>query len=135
MAALVEQMRGMAKELSQVLADDDPRWRAFGLNIPADTHVPEAVTGLTLSAGGAGELFAGWEESVRAVRYQVEIFVVGSDVALHHVATVYDPNAELTDLTPGASVRVRVIAVNAGGSSAPSEEVTAVVPALLAKAA
>ena len=132
---LGEEMSGMADELSQVLEDDDPRWRAFGLNIPADKQVPEAVTGLIVEPSDPEALSVNWEESVRAVRYQVEILVVGTDVAFHRVATVDDPSAELTDLDPGATVKVRVIAVNAGGSSAPSPEVSATVPMLLAKAA
>jgi len=39
----------------------------------------------------------------------------------------------LSDLTPGASAKLRVVAVNDGGSGVPSDEVQATVP--LAKAA
>lgn len=130
MQAVLKLMTDLLAELSTVLAADDPRWRGFGFNIPADPSVPEAVENLAVFAETPGALSLDWDASARAERYHVELLVVGTEVEFHRVVTVYGTSAELTDLTPGATVKVRVIAANAGGESVPSEEVQVQVPAL-----
>ncbi len=129
MAAVHKLMRDLVRELKSVIALDDPRWKQFGFNIPADPSVPEAVQNLVVSPGLVGGLSLEWPESTRAERYLVEI-MVGAETEFHRVAKVYDANADLTGLTPGAAVKVRVIAANDGGESAPSAVVQATVPAL-----
>jgi hypothetical protein len=130
MQAVLKLMTDLLAELSTVLAADDPRWRGFGFNIPADPSVPEAVQNLEVFAETPGALSLDWDASARAERYHVELLVVGTETEFRRVATVYDTDTELTGLTPGATVKVRVIAANAGGESVPSEEVEVQVPAL-----
>jgi hypothetical protein len=49
---LVKAMRGLIKELSHLLGDDDPRWRRFGLKRPADPELAEVVSGVVVEGPG-----------------------------------------------------------------------------------
>lgn len=42
-------LRGLADELKQLIGRDDVRWRAFGLNVPAEPSVPPQPEGLTVT--------------------------------------------------------------------------------------
>jgi hypothetical protein len=46
--ALRTRLRGLADELKQLIGRDDVRWRAFGLNVPAEPSVPPQPEGLTV---------------------------------------------------------------------------------------
>jgi hypothetical protein len=120
-------MRNPIKELSGLLSPDDPRWKAFGLNIPDDPAAPAKVLNVVVTPLGAGGMGVDWDPSVRADRYHVEL-LVGAETEFQRVATVFDPSADLSGLTPGAAVKVRVVAANAGGESTPSAVVEATVP-------
>ena len=129
--ALCQRERNLIKELSGLLSRDDPRWKAFGLNIPDDPAAPAKVLNVVVTPLGTGEIEVNFDPSVRADRYHVEL-LVGAETEFQRVATVYDTNADLTGLTPGAVVKVRVVAANAGGESAPSAVVEATVPMAIA---
>ena len=47
--ALRTRLRGLADELKQLIGRDDARWRAFGLNVPAEPSVPPQPEGLTVT--------------------------------------------------------------------------------------
>lgn len=51
---LRKRVRGLIDELGTLLADDDGRYEAFGLNIPATPVAPVAIASLTLTALGGG---------------------------------------------------------------------------------
>jgi len=129
-AHLVKLMRKVTSELDAALEPDDVRWLDFIDVLPADTQVPEAVSNLEVDGDGPGLLVAEWSPSVRAERYQVQVLESGRDVEFRLLTTVPSPNADLEGLTPGARVKVRVVAANRAGGSAPSEIVDATVPAL-----
>ena len=78
---------------------------------------------LSVVSNDAGPKFA------RAERYLIEMFVVGQDTEFRRLKTVLDDDA-LLPLPAGAVVKVRVVAANAAGESAPSAEVEMTVPAL-----
>jgi len=131
-AALVvaqEKMRGLMRELIGLLPGSDPRWRQFGFNIPDDPSVPEAVETLEVAVRAPDTLSLKWEPGARAERYHVELLMVGAETEFHRAATAWDRHAKLTGLTPGTTVRVRVIAVNAAGEGVPSEAVEVPLPA------
>jgi len=132
MTALQDVVRGLITELSLKLSPVDPRWRAFGLNIPGHPAVPDAVENLTVSGHGAGVLWLQWDASARAERYQVEMLVLPDETEFTRVDTVGETNAVLSDLAPGANVKLRVVAVNDGGAGVPSDEVPTTVPVALA---
>ncbi len=126
-AALRKRMRGLIEELSTLIGDDDPRWHAFGLNCPATAQTPDIPEDLALAQGSPGTLHAGWKVARRADRYRVWQQTVGADAEFIAAATVTDRNATLTALRVGATVNIRVTAVNDAGESLPGEVVSVVV--------
>ena len=97
---------------------EDPRWLDFIEQVPEDVE---------LEGGLPGRLTARCEPSDRAESYVVEAQIIGQDSEFRTVATVQDPLANLT-FPPGSRVKVRFIARNSTGASAPSEVVEATVP-------
>ena len=127
--ALRRRMRGLIDELTELLAADDPLWYAFGLVPPALLDTPDATDTIEITGGAPGSLFVNWPDASRATSYFVEIQIVGVDADFHRVRTVSESEVLLTDLPTGATVRIRIISVNAeGDTSEPSEVAEHVVP-------
>jgi hypothetical protein len=125
--ALRRRLRGLINELDQVITETDARWSAFGFNAPGETQAPEAVQSVVVEPIGPGRVRVDWQESPRAARYLVEVFVAGQDTQFRREETVQDSETVLS--LPGvAQVKVRVIAANEAGESAPSAEVETTVP-------
>ena len=75
---------------------------------------------------------AAGKSSARSQRSRMrQAQVVGVEEAFRIVATLWDTTTDLA-LTPGALVKLRVLARNASGPGMPSGEVLATVPALVA---
>ncbi len=110
-----------------MIADDDARWYAFGLNRPADPQTPGIPDGQLVTPGAAGVLYIDWADSRRAEHYRVWKKVVGVDTEFTAAASVSDSDATLTGLPSGATVEIQVTAVNDAGESVPSATVSAVV--------
>lgn len=127
--ALFAEVSGTIRELNELLAADDPRWETFGLNIPANPNPPDAVSTLTMTAVGSGREALTWSAATRASYYRLFIKVEGVDADFRFLKRDNDLDHTLTDLTPGATISVYVIAANAGGEAAPSPTVTKVVGA------
>jgi hypothetical protein len=120
---LRKRVRGLITELEDVLSADDPRWEAFGLNIPANPSTPEPVESLTAAALGGGRIELAWPYAVRAVRYKVESFIVGVDTEWQSKANAKDLGIIVKGYTADQVVKVRVISSNDGGDANPSPEV------------
>ena len=60
----------------------------------------------------------------------MEVQEEDADKEFRRVTTVQDPRATVEGLTPGASFKVRVVAVNGAGASVPSGVVEAQTPKL-----
>lgn len=129
-ASLLKMMRQLHSELESVLEWEDVRWLDFEDENPTPSSVPEEVTGVQAEGDGPGRLTLEWFPSPRAEQYHVEIFEVGTDTDFRRVLSVVEPGADLENLTPGVQARVRIVATNAAGNAAPSDEVTLQVPAL-----
>ena len=125
---LQARMRGLIGELEQLLGPLDPRWLAFGLNMPGAAETPDTAESLVLTLLGPTAIFADWDNALRALRYHVEIFVVGVDTDFRRVQTVEQSEATQTDMPAGRTVRVRIISVNDAGSAPPSAVAEIAVP-------
>lgn len=126
--ALRRRMRGLIDELAVLVTDDDPRWLAFGVNLPGAPDTPGIPETLILTPGTAGRILADWADSPRAERYRVFKQVVGADADFVSSLTVTDSDATLSGLPSGAVVRVRVTALNNAGESQPGAVAELVVP-------
>ena len=115
-------VRGLIKELEDLIPDDDPRWEAFGLNIPANPSAPEPVASVTASPLGNGRIELNWTYATRAIRFRVETFIVGVDTDWQNKASARDLEIILKLFTPGQQVKIRIVAGNDGGDAAPSPE-------------
>jgi hypothetical protein len=124
---LRKRVRGLIDELTLLLAPDDAKWEDFGLSIPANPTAPEQVASVSASALGNGRLEVSYAYATRAVRFRIEVFIVGVDTDWHPGKTVKDLEAILPGFTAGQVVKVRVIAANDGGDAPPSPEAQATV--------
>lgn len=118
-ALLDKQLVRLRKELELTLDDTDPRWLNFFDRIPGDTRVPEQVEEPTATVE-PGKILVDWPDAERALRYRVERLVVGTDQDFVVAATVDDSDAELEGVPAGATVKLRVVAVNSTGPGAAS---------------
>jgi hypothetical protein len=122
-----KRVRGLINELGDLIADDDSRWEAFGLSIPANPSAPESVASVTAAPLGTGRIEVAWPYATRAVRFRVETFIVAVDTDWQNKGSFKDLEAILKGFTAGQTVKVRIIAGNDGGDAAPSPEAQVVV--------
>ena len=121
-------MSGLVNELGQLLDDNDPRWLAFGLNMPGATNLPDQADSLVLTAGGVGVVLSDWSDASRATRYRIFKQVMTVDADFVHVTNVTDSDYTFTGLPSGKTVRVKIIAANDAGEAQPSITAEIVVP-------
>lgn len=120
--ALRKRVRGLINELETLVADDDARWEAFGLNIPANPSAPEPVPATSAAPLGGGRIEVAWDYAVRAIRYRVETFITGVDTEWQDGAGARDLEVILKNFAAGAQVKIRVVAANDGGEAEPGPE-------------
>ena len=85
------------------------------------------MASVTLAPASANRLEVSWPYAVRAIRYIIEIFIVGVDTEWRTGANSKDLTVILKGFTAGQTVKVRVVAANNGGNAAPSPEGQAVI--------
>lgn len=124
---LRKRVRGLIDELGTLVADDDERYSAFGLNIPALPVAPEPITSLTAAAVGSGKVHLQWPYSTRMAGTRLQKKVIGVDDDFVSAGTADGLEKTLAGFTAGQSVVFRAIAYNDGGDANPSPEVTVVV--------
>lgn len=128
MLALRRRLSGLISELGQLLEDNDPRWLAFGLNLPGATNLPDVADSVVLTAGPAGTVLVDWSDTARATRYRVFKQVVTVDLNFIAAVTVTDSDATLSGLLSGKTVRIKIIAANDAGEAQASTVAEIVVP-------
>ena len=103
----------LVDELQLRLPDDDPRWEVLGLNIPANPRPPEPASDLTLTSAGLGRILAEWEPGTRSDDDRILIQIVGVDADYREYGKSGGDGEELIkNLPPGATVKVKIIALN-----------------------
>ena len=124
---LRKRVRGLIDELGTIIADDDSRYRDFGLNIPALPVAPEPIASLTATASGGGKVHLMWPYSTRMAGTRLQKKVIGVDDEFVSAGTADGLEKTLAGYTAGQSVVFRAIAYNDGGDATPSPEATVVV--------
>ncbi len=128
-AALVKRIRGVIDECNQVLGPLDPRWKAFGLNMPGAEETPDQVEGLTVTLLTPTTAALKWNVPARASYFHVFQRVHGTDDELLLIATPDDPNYPLESLPANTTLDFAVSALNDGGEGQMSQVVTITTPA------
>jgi hypothetical protein len=119
----------LVDELSLLLSDDDPRWEVFGLNIPASPRAPDPAANLVLSVAGPQQVLAEWERGTRSNDNRVLIWVVGVDTNWREYSKSGDATDELIKgQPPGATLKVKIIALNSGLEASDGPEAQISVP-------
>jgi hypothetical protein len=120
---------GLQAELGQLLDDNDPRWLAFGFDLPGHPSAPDVPQNLVVipGAAGSGSLFVHNDDARGAAGYRFTVTNAADGSELAEQLT-QDAEAAFDSLPTGANVNVVVTARNATGESQPSASVAAVVP-------
>ena len=117
--ALRKAMRGLIRELTQLLPPEDGRWRRFGLKLPARKVMPDAVARVRLTVLGHGFVHAHWPAAPRATRYRVQTRFDGAGEFMD-ADTVHGTEKLLAGLPQDARLEVRIIAANESDEAQPS---------------
>lgn len=126
-AQLGRRLRGLCNELLQRMGRSDPRWREFGLNIPAALTVPAVPQNVSLNASTPGQLLVTCAPSAHASYYRFFAQRVIVDPEPVFVGRSDSPLFLITNLAPGATYEVYVSGANASAESRFSEPARAVV--------
>jgi hypothetical protein len=124
---LRKRVRGLIDELGTLLAEDDARYEAFGLNVPANPTAPEQIENLALSALGGGKVFLQWPYATRMVGTRIMVKRMGVDEEFASIGTEKGLEKMLTGQTPGQTLQIFLIAYNDGGDALPSPTSSVVV--------
>ena len=119
-------LRGLFDELSNQLDPLDPRWKAFGFNLPGAEETPDTVTGVIATLIGPTAIALKWDAAARAQYYRVFKKVVGVDEEFVAVGSPADLDFTLEGLPMNATVEIQISAVNDGGESQRTASVTVV---------
>jgi hypothetical protein len=133
--ALTTMMRALIKILSATIGDDDTRWLAFGLNIPASNTTPGKPQNLVLTTDDKGAVVAQCDAVPLATRYRWRMRPVGQQTDYELVARSTEPVAVIRDLEAGQSIEVLVQAVNGTQQGVASEPVVMTLPAIFGRKA
>jgi hypothetical protein len=131
--ALRKRLSGLCKELSQRLEDMDPRWLAFGFNLPGAPTTPEVPQDVVVTPLTDGRLQVACAPSPTATSYRFYYQRPIVDPAPIAAGSAEDPLFVIEGLTAGQVYQVYVSASNSGATSDLSEPVAAT-PVLAAAA-
>jgi len=124
---LRKRLRGLIDELTQLLTPMDSRWLSFGLKRPGAPDSPDAVANTRASALGGGKVRVQGDPTPRAEYYQVWIQVIGVDTDFRLADSPAEPDKILEGLTVGATMNLKLRAVNETGPGPFGSEVQVMV--------
>ncbi|MDB6023875.1 MAG: hypothetical protein JWM68_98 [Verrucomicrobiales bacterium] len=119
-------LRDLINELAALMGPLDPRWKAFGFNMPGAEETPDAVEGVIVALIGPTTAALKWPAPARAAFYHVFRRILGVDADWVLIGSPADIDFNIENLPANAHVDIAVSAVNAGGEGARSETVTIV---------
>ncbi len=124
--AVAKALRDLINELGTLIGSMDPRWKAFGFNLPGAEETPDTVTGVIATLIGPTAIALKWDAAARAQYYRVFKKVVGVDEEFIAVGSPADLDFTLEGLPTNATVEIQISAVNDGGESQRTASVTVV---------
>lgn len=127
-AALLAPEFTLLKVLEGVLAADDPRWLAFGLNIPGTPSTPGKPTNLQVTYDITGGVLVQWDAVPLAKTYRGRTRIVGMQAEYQLAFSVKEPMGAITGVAAGVTVEVVVQAVNGNLQGAKSDPIVVTMP-------
>ena len=124
--AVAKALRDLINELGALIGSLDPRWKAFGFNLPGAEETPDAVESVTATLIGPTAIALKWDMAARAQYYRIFKKVIGVDEEFIAVGSPADLDFTLEGLPMNATVEIQISAVNDGGESQRTESVTVV---------
>lgn len=131
---LTDTMRSLVKILGATLENDDPRWLAFGLNMPATNTTPGQPTNLSAHLDDTGTIILQCDPVPLAMRFRWRGMLVGVESEYRLMARSTEPIGSVSGLLPGQKVQFIVQAVNGNLQGVPSEPVLFTVPPVVSQA-
>jgi len=125
---LAKAMRVVIKNLEEILSPNDPRWLAFGLNMPGADTTPGQPLNVTASLGESGTITVQYDAVPLATRYRVRMRLVGVESDYRLVARSTEPMASISGVLPGQTAQIIVQAVNGAAQGVASEPILFTVP-------
>jgi hypothetical protein len=110
--ALTDTMRALIKILTFSLDREDPRWLAFGLQMPATDTTPGQPVNVTAQLDEVGNIIVQCDPVPLATRYRWRMFVVGVETDYRLVARSTEPIGIIVGVQPGQRAQIIVQAVN-----------------------
>lgn len=123
-AELVTLMRMLIQILGGLLEANDPRWMAFGLNMPSADTTPGKPVNVAAEVMPDFTIMVQCDPVPLATRYRWRMKVVGVDTEFGLGASTSAPLAVISSVDPGQTVELYVQAVNGSAQGVPSETVT-----------
>ena len=127
---LVKGMKDLIRNLESVLADNDPRWVNFGLQIPSTITTPGQPVNVAAHLDQTGAIIVQCAAVPLASRYRWRTMLVGQQTAYLLGASTPAPLGSLGGFLPGQTVQIIVQAVNGALQGVASEPVQFTMPVL-----
>ncbi len=133
-ATLLRMMSSLVKNLKDKLASDDPRWLAFGLEMPSTNTTPGKMQNVTAAMDTMGNVVLQGDPEPYGQRYRGRMMILGVDTKYRLVFSNTTPLGLIPGLQPGTTVQFVMEAVNGGSQGVASEPVLFTVPLMQAAA-
>ena len=122
-------MRGLIKNLEGKLTKIDPRWLAFGLNMPGTNSTPVRPVNVTVQLDETGALVVQCEAVALATRYRWWTRIAGVQETYQLSARATEPLAVIREVMAGKTVEIMVKAVNGSLQGVANKPVAFTLPA------
>ena len=125
---LLDLIRTVIANLDRKLEPNDPRWLAFGLEMPATPRTPRAPTGLRATVVG-DEIVLKCDETALATRYRFRSRLAGAGASYGLAGSSPEPRVALKGVSAGVTLEIMVQAVNGPLQSVASAPILVTMPA------
>lgn len=127
--ALTGLMRSLIKILGATIGKDDPRWLAFGLNLPGARVTPGQPQEVTVGVDAAsGRIVLGCAGLALAERYRWRVRVAGSGLSYELAGSSAGPLVSIAPVAAGTVLEIVVQGVNGGAQGVASVPVLFTMP-------
>lgn len=126
-------MRSLLRNLSDVLPANDPRWLAFGFDMPANPTTPGKPTNVTAHLDDTGAIIVQCDAQPLATRYRFRCLIVGVETSYRLAASSKEPIGSISDILPGQTVQIIVQAVNGSLQGVASDPIVFTIPPVAPK--